>query len=128
VGTETRTRLYLISLAPDDRASVVLQDTAVEKLPRGTSFQRTYKLAKPETGKLLEVIATERSSHCSKPVDVRFKRYGNHFNAVFFLQCLAAVGATSMHFGGGWEYEPGAQGVAVPMVRRRPRLEDDEVA
>lgn len=49
---------------------------------------------------------------------LRNKISRGNFNAVFFLQCLAALGATSMHFGGDWEYEPGARGTIVPMVRR----------
>jgi len=49
---------------------------------------------------------------------LRNKISRGNFNAVFFLQCLAALGATSLHFGSDWEYEPGAQGSVVPMVRR----------
>src|SRR5690348_14029847 len=52
----------------------------------------------------------------SEPV-LRNKISRGNFKAVFFLQCLAALGSTSMHFGGDWEYEPGAQGAVLPMVR-----------
>ena len=48
---------------------------------------------------------------------LRNKISRGNFNAVFFLQCLAALGATSMHFGGDWEFEAGARGTVVPMVR-----------
>lgn len=47
---------------------------------------------------------------------LRNKISRGNFNAVFFLQCLAVLGATSLHFGGDWEYEPGAQGTVIPRV------------
>ena len=48
---------------------------------------------------------------------LRNKISRGNFNAVFLLQCLAALGATSIHFGGDWEYESGARGTVIPMIR-----------
>ena len=57
---------------------------------------------------------------------LRNKISRGNFNAVFFLQCLAALGATSMHFGGDWEYEPGARGTVVPVIWRKDRNQDED--
>jgi hypothetical protein len=57
---------------------------------------------------------------------LRNKISRGNFNAVFFLQCLTALGATSMHFGGDWEYEPGARGNVLAMVRRKDRDQDED--
>lgn len=67
-----------------------------------------------DLAKLLRDIGVETS----EPT-LRNKISRGNFNAVFFLQCLAAVGATSMHFGRDWDYEPGARGTVLPMVSTR---------
>jgi len=71
-GTETRARLYLISLIDSDRASVVLMDTAEERLPSGRGFTRSYRLDKGDAKGALDVIAKEQrsldiDSRCLRP-------------------------------------------------------------
>jgi hypothetical protein len=71
-GHETRTRMYMISLAADDRASVVLQDTADERYPSGRGATRSYRLERGDSKTSLEIIATEqrhldRDSRCRRP-------------------------------------------------------------
>lgn len=99
-GKETRARLYLISLVEADRASVVLQDTSLDRDAAGAGMSRGYRLeppaadpAKPAKGKPapgpLELVATEqrelpRDSRClrPKPVELRFALDGRHFRQI----------------------------------------------
>jgi hypothetical protein len=88
-GHETRTRLYMVSLAADDRASVVLQDTADERYPSGRGATRSYRLERGDSKTSLDVIATEqrhlaRDSRCLRPepTEQRFKLDGRHYKQV----------------------------------------------
>lgn len=73
-GTETRVKLYLVSLVEADRGSVVLMDTAEQRSPTGRGFARSYRLDRPDGAKgvALDLIATERAtldrdSRCRAP-------------------------------------------------------------
>ncbi len=71
-GTESRAKLYLISLVDTDRGSVILMDTAEERSPTGRGFTRSYRLDKGDTKGVLDVIAKEQrsidnDSRCLRP-------------------------------------------------------------
>lgn len=71
-GTETRSKLYLISLIDSDRGSVVLMDTAEERSPTGRGFTREYRLDAGDSKGVLDVIAKEQrsidnDSRCRRP-------------------------------------------------------------
>lgn len=71
-GTETRRKIYLISLSESDRGSTVLMDTAEERSPTGRGFVRSYRLDKGDTKGVLDVIAKEQrkidsDSRCLEP-------------------------------------------------------------
>jgi len=88
-GNEARARLYVISLAAIDRASVILQDTLDERYPSGAGTTTTYRLERGESKTGLEIIATEqrhldRDSRCLRPepIELRFTLDGRHYRAV----------------------------------------------
>lgn len=71
-GTETRAKLYLISLVDSDRGSVILMDTSEERSPTGRGFTRSYRLDNGDTKGSLDVIAREQrridnDSRCLRP-------------------------------------------------------------
>ncbi len=71
-GTETRSKLYLISLVDSDRAAVVLMDTAEERSPTGRGYTREYRLDTGDSKGVLDVIAKEQrsidnDSRCKRP-------------------------------------------------------------
>ena len=88
-GKERRSQIYFISLAAEDRASVVLQDTSDERYPSGRGASRTYRLERGASRTLLDVVATEQreidsDSRClrPKPTQHKFALDSRHFKAV----------------------------------------------
>jgi hypothetical protein len=84
--TETRVKLYVISLVDSDRGSVVLQDIARERYPSGRGLTRTYRLDKGDTKGALDIVATEQrtldsDSRCLRPepTEAVFALDGRHY-------------------------------------------------
>jgi hypothetical protein len=96
-GRATRTKLYLISLAKDDRGATVLQDVAEDLGATGRGMSRTYRLDKPEVkpdkpdkdkpDRLdnakgpRDIVAAERRPGCAEVSEQRFTLDDRHYRS-----------------------------------------------